>query len=140
VSETESTARAEKTGVTLDALLVEAAAYLARAEAGALGSAEATAAEAIDIYRSVAGIRKQADEMFDQVQGRAKELLSEIIVETGKTEWSTDFGKAYIPKPSISARYDTKALDALCASDPELAARLAPHRIESERAGSLTIR
>lgn len=42
--------------------------------------------------------------------------------------------------PSVSASYDTKALDALCASSPQIAAVLAPHRRETVRSGALTIR
>jgi hypothetical protein len=40
----------------------------------------------------------------------------------------------------VSASYDVKALDALCKSSPDLAAILLPHRKETQRAGSLTIR
>lgn len=96
-------------------------------------STEDAVATAIEVY-------KDAGKYADDVRKHAKAAIEEIILETGQTEWSTPAGKIYFPKPSLSVSYDAKALDALCASSPELAAILKPHRRETERAGSMTIK
>lgn len=74
------------------------------------------------------------------VENLARERLREVFALTGQTNWNTPAGKAYRSADSVSASYDTKALDALCASSPQIAAVLAPHRRETVRAGSLTVR
>ena len=88
---------------------------------------------AVEVYKDVGKYSKD-------VQAKAKALIEEIIIETGQSEWKTKAGKVYFPKPSVSARYDTKALDALCARNDELKRILWPHRKETERPGSMTIR
>jgi hypothetical protein len=111
------------------------------AQAGAGGQEmEAAAKSAIEIYRAASGMRKQLDDVIGVAQGRAKQVLTAVIAATGRTNWKSQFGSAYIPAPSVSVRYDAEALDALCAADPELAAKLRPFRSEQHRAGSLTIR
>lgn len=75
-----------------------------------------------------------------KVEADAREALSAIMAATGRTDWNTPAGRAYVPAAGVTVSYDAKALDALCASSPELAAVLQPHRRESMRAGSLTIR
>lgn len=70
----------------------------------------------------------------------ARRALDGIMAETGITTYRTPAGDAYIPAPSTRVTYDTKALDALCASSPELARVLSPHRRETSVPGSLTIR
>ena len=77
---------------------------------------------------------------INAIQSRAKAVLTDIMSETGRLDWQTDAGRAYLPRPGITIRYDTKRIEALCAIDPGIAAKLAPCRIESERPGSLTIR
>lgn len=74
------------------------------------------------------------------VESLARERLAEVFQATGQANWSTPAGKAYRSADSVSASYDTKALDALCASSPQIADILRPHRKETQRAGSLTIR
>lgn len=88
---------------------------------------------AVEVY-------KDAGKYLKAVQKEAKQIVTDIIVETGQDKWKSDTGQVYISKSSVSVRYDTKALDALCASSPELKEILWPHRKESERAGSLTIK
>lgn len=59
--------------------------------------------------------------------------------ETGQTKFATQAGRVAVTAPSVSVSYDRKALDALCASDPALAAKLAPHRKEIERPGTMRV-
>lgn len=77
---------------------------------------------------------------WEAVQAAARAKLSEVIAATGRTDWATPAGRAYVPAAGVSVSYDAKALDVLCKSSPELAAVLLPHRKEPQRAGSLTIR
>ena len=77
---------------------------------------------------------------WEAVQAAARAKLSEVIAATGRTDWNTPAGRAYVPAAGVSISYDSKALDALCKSSPELAAVLLPHRKETQRAGSLTIK
>lgn len=77
---------------------------------------------------------------WEAVQAAARAKLSEVIAATGRTDWATPAGRAYVPAAGVSVSYDAKALDVLCKSSPELAAVLLPHRKETQRAGSLTIR
>lgn len=94
---------------------------------------EQAVAIAIEVY-------KDAGKYLKDIQASAKQIVTDIIVETGQDRWKSDAGQVYIGKPSVSVRYDTKALDALCASDDRIKRLLWPHRIESERVGSLTIK
>lgn len=96
--------------------------------------------ESIELYRAANNVKKTINETIDESLATCKDMLAAAIVVTGRTEWKTPFGMAYIPKPSTSVRYDAKALDALCEHDAELAAKIGPFRKETERAGSLTIR
>lgn len=75
-----------------------------------------------------------------KVEADARDALASIIAATGRTDWTTPAGRAYVPAAGVSVSYDAKALDALCKSSPELAAVLLPHRKETQRAGSLTIK
>ena len=88
---------------------------------------------AIEVY-------KDSGKYLKAVQSEAKKIVTDVIVETGQDKWKVETGQVYVSNPSKSVRYDTKALDALCASDERLKRILWPHRIESERAGSLTIK
>lgn len=93
--------------------------------------------KAIDIAMTV---YKDAGKYLKAIQTRAKQIVTDIITETGQDRWKSEAGQVYISNPSVSVRYDAKALDALCASDDSLKRILWPHRKESERAGSLTIK
>jgi hypothetical protein len=94
---------------------------------------EAAVAIAVEVY-------KDAGKYLKAIQAQAKKIVTDIIIETGQDRWKSDAGQVYIGKPSVSVRYDAKALDALCASDDTVKRLLWPHRKESERAGSLTIK
>lgn len=89
--------------------------------------------KAIEVYKDCKRYAKE-------VQVRARVIIEDIIIETNQTDWNTENGRVYFPKPSVSIRYDAKALDALCASNPQLKEILWPHRKETERPGSMTIR
>lgn len=92
--------------------------------------------DAVTLYQEISGYKK----VLDELQKKLKEIVGDVIMETGQMDWQTSNGRVYVPKPGVSVRYDPKALDILCESDPELKKRLAPHRKETERAGSLTIK
>ena len=97
----------------------------------------------IDTVYDAITLYKEAKSVADRANAHAaavKELIAVVLEETGEEGYSTPAGKCYMTKPGTSVRYDTKALDALRASSPEMARILDPHRTESERAGSLTIR
>jgi len=100
------------------------------------GSAEDAAAHAIGIYRAA------GDEAgrFKAIQDRAKAAIGELIAETGNERWNTPAGVAVLTSPSVRVIWDAKALDALCASDDDLARVLAPHRRETMVAGSVTVK
>lgn len=98
-------------------------------------STEAAMENAVAVYHAAqAGI-----DDYKAVADAAKALMSEIVAETGVIKWTTRAGGAQVTAPSVTIAYDAKALDALCASSPELAAVLAPHRRVTERAGSLRV-
>lgn len=96
---------------------------------------EAAMENAVAVYHAA----KAGMDEYQTVADAAKGLMSEIIAETGVTKWATRAGGAQVTAPSVTITYDAKALDALCASSPELAAVLSPHRRVSERAGSLRV-
>ena len=100
------------------------------------GDTDAAVEYLIGVYKA----GKSYQDAIGEVMKEAKETLMEIMVETGKTDFKTDTGRVMITKPGVSVRYDTKALDRLAAQNPEAAAILSPHRIEKERAGTMTIR
>lgn len=96
--------------------------------------------EAISIVLDAKGCAALATKPWADVEAEARRVLDGVMAETGCTTYRTPSGDAYIPAPSTRVTYDTKALDALCASSPELARVLAPHRRETSVPGSLTIR
>lgn len=99
------------------------------------GTPEQSVESAIMVYQAAAAEM----DAYRAVQAKAKELITDVMTETGNTDYRTAAGKAMVSKPSVSVRYDPKALDALCQSDPTLGEYLAPHRKVSERAGTLRI-
>ena len=76
---------------------------------------------------------------WEQQAAKAKEMINEIIVETGETKLVTKSGTALVTKPSPRVSYDWKKLDELCEDDNELANRILPFRKVTEVAGSLRI-
>ena len=77
---------------------------------------------------------------LEAAQKAVKQKISDIFVELGIDKAETVAGKIYVSAPALIVSYDTKALDALAASDDGIKRLLWPHRKETERAGSLTIR
>lgn len=114
--------------------------WLRLLEDGQTKNAETAVADAIGIYKTAASYQKATAEIWGDIQQRAKQIIVDVAMETGQTDWRTGTGSCYLPRPGVFVRYDAKALDTLCQSDPELAAKLAPFRSEAERPGSLTIR
>lgn len=91
----------------------------------------------------LAGLYLEIANQIDQlraIQAEVKDAIGEIFVETGQTSADTSAARLTISSPGVSVRYDAKALDVLIQSDPRWAALLSPHRTETERAGTLTIR
>ena len=70
----------------------------------------------------------------------AKQVISDVIIETGLDRFEVNAGMAYVSKPSIRTSYDVKGLDKLSAERPDLAGILALYRTTKEVAGTLTIR
>jgi len=99
-------------------------------------SPESQAETAIMVYQAAAAEMDR----FKEIQKRAKVLLEDYMEYTEQTKVRNGAGQAYFTKDSVSVRYDTKALDALCQSHDDLALVLWPHRKESKRKGSLTIK
>jgi hypothetical protein len=96
----------------------------------------ATAVEsAIAVYHAASA----ASDEFAAVKDAAKQLIQDVMTETGQTAYSTQAGKASITAPSQSVTYDAKAIDILLRDDADLALRLSPYRKVSERAGTLRI-
>jgi hypothetical protein len=83
---------------------------------------------------------KAEQDRFKELQDRAKLIISDVMAELGMDKITTQAGVATVSSASKSVRYDTKALDALAASSDEIARILEPHRKETMRMGSLSIR
>lgn len=128
------------TEAVLDSTWDELSDLLCDVEHGRTRDTATAASTAIDVYKLAKQGEAKALEPWQRLQTRAKSALSDIIAETGVAEWAGQFGRCYVPAAGVSVSYDAKALDALCASDPDLAAKLQPHRKVSERPGSLTVR
>ena len=97
---------------------------------------EAALATATAVYQDAANRIEQ----LQAVQAQAKQLITDIFVETGTTDARTPTAQVYVSRPGVTVSYDVKALDALAAADAEVAELLTPFRRQSERAGTLTIR
>ncbi len=76
---------------------------------------------------------------YATVKEAARQLITDVMTETGKTDYATRAGKVSVTAAGRSVSYDAKALDILLRDDADLALRLAPYRKETERAGSLRI-
>ena len=103
---------------------------------GALPDTETAMNEAIAVYRNMGAQVKE----FEALQARAKQIVTEIMQETGQVKAITPAGTAQFTADSVRVSYDTKAIDALVASDDGLARLLTPHRKETAVKGSLTIK
>jgi hypothetical protein len=103
---------------------------------GKVADTEAALRETIHVYRSLGMQVKE----LEALQARAKQLASEIMQETGQTKAITPAGTASFAAASERVSWDSKALDALCASDELIALILLPHRKVTQVAGGLTIK
>lgn len=103
---------------------------------GALPDTETALIEAIAVYRNMGAQIKE----FEALQSRAKQIVTEIMQETGQVKAITSAGTAQFTADSVRVSYDTKALDALRLSDELLDRVLTPHRKETAVKGSLTIK
>lgn len=104
------------------------------------GTPDEAVESAIAIYRDAGEFIKKEVAPWEALRSEAKQIISDVMTETGVTSWKTKAGSAIVPAPGMTVSYDAKALDALCASDDAIKRLLWPHRAEKERAGSLTIR
>jgi len=104
--------------------------------AGKYANTEDALTDAITVYRGIAADIKELEATKD----RAKQIVTEIMQETGQVKAITPAGTAQFTNNSIRVSWDAKALDALCASDDGLARLLTPHRKETAVLGSLTIK
>ena len=100
------------------------------------GTPDEAAEHAIEVYRRIAD--EQAT--LKTYQDAAKAAIGDLIAETGRERWETPAGIAVLTSPSVRVSWDSKALEALCKSSPQIAEILAPHRRESMVAGSVTIK
>lgn len=74
------------------------------------------------------------------LQARARAIVATGMEAGGIDGFTTASGaKAVREKPVTVVRWDAHALDAVCASLPDVAAIIAPHRRETVRAGALRI-
>ena len=105
-------------------------------QAGSMPNAETALTNAITVYRELSARVKT----IEAQQARAKQIVTEIMQETGQVKAITPAGTAQFTADSVRVSYDTKALDALCASDGLVARLLNPHRKETAVKGSLTIK
>ena len=118
-------------GATLHlTILGELSGMLANAE-----STEDAISNAIQVY-TIAG-NMAAD--LAKTKDEAKQLITDIIEETGQVEWANTAGSVRLSAPSIRVSYDAKALDILLRDDIELANRLHVYRKETEVPGTLRI-
>ena len=99
------------------------------------GAPELSAETAIAVYLAASA----EIDAYTAIKDAAKKLIGDIMAETAQTAYSTKAGRVSITAPSVSVSYDTKALDALAASNDDYARLLAPHRKQTERAGTMRI-
>ena len=91
---------------------------------------------AIFMYRDLA----ERIKALQEAQAAQKQTITDIFTELNIDKATTPAGKALITAPSVTVSYDAKALDVLRASDDRLDRMLSPHRKETMRAGTLTIK
>lgn len=82
---------------------------------------------------------KSLMDAFKVIQDEAKQVLADVMEETGKTRLEGSCGTCTVTEPSFRVSYDTKALDALLKSSDEAERLLAPHRNVTPVAGSMRI-
>jgi hypothetical protein len=98
------------------------------------------ASRAIEAYKYAKQEERLASAPWKEVQAQAKEVLLWAMQSLNSDSIETEAGRAYMRTGHTRVTYDAKALDALCASSPELASILTPHRKEKEYPPTLTVR
>lgn len=96
--------------------------------------------ELVRVYRAANKASKDAAAQWKLIATDSKKTLDDLLSKNGIARFNGEHGQAYFTRPGETTRYDAKALDALCESDPKLADILRPHRKVSKRSGTLTIR
>ncbi len=91
---------------------------------------------ALAVYQAAAS----AIDRYERVKEAARQVISDVIVETGTLKWTTAAGSASVAKPGTTVTYDAKGLDSLMEKDPAAWAVLSSFRREKPRDGSLVIR
>lgn len=114
-------------------MLTELLSALDRAKTG---TPEQSVESAVMVYLAA---QAEADK-YTELQAQCKALITEVMTETGKLTYRTACGTVAISSAALSISYSATALDALCASMPELASVLAPHRKQIERPGVMRIK
>lgn len=119
---------------TMSTLLVQLADIEARAASG-----KATAAD-IDTAVEAALAAGEVLAGWRGVESQAKRLIEAMMTTGGLDRFATRGGSAVLKSRPVMVRsFDSAALDALCASLPDVARMLEPHRREHLRAGSLKV-
>ncbi len=91
---------------------------------------------ALAVYQAASA----AIDRYERVKDAARQVVIDVIAETGTLKWTTLAGTVSVSKPGVSVTYDSKGLDALLKKDPAASELLAPFRREKPRDGSLVIR
>ena len=94
------------------------------------------ASEAMSIYLEMGDRIAE----LDVIRASAKQVIADVLTEIGGDKLETPAGVAYVTKPSLRVSYDTKGLDKLTSTRPDLAGVLSLYRTEKEIAGALTVR
>lgn len=118
---------------TMHDLLIQLADIDARVAAG-----KATAAD-VDAAVDVALTAAAALDGWRGVESQAKRIIAAALDAGSIDQFKASAATVQRGRPVPTIRYSAHALDVLCASYPELARVLAPHRREGLRAGSLRI-
>lgn len=99
----------------------------------------ATPKEAIDKALEVYMRAKALADDYAAIVATAKKVVEDAMIEADVARYDAEIATINRIEPTRSTSYDTKALDALCKSSPEIRAILEPHRKETIRAGSVRI-
>lgn len=94
---------------------------------------EATNA-ALEVFTVAASIKST----LDALQKKAKEVLEDVMLETGEIKWESELATAIRVETAGAVTYDRKALDVLCDADQYIAEKIGKYRKVGE--GNVTIR
>lgn len=121
------------TAPTMHDLLIQLADIDVRVAAG-----KATAGD-VDAAVDVALTAAAALDGWRGVESQAKRIIAAALDAGSIDQFKASGATVQRGKPVPTIRYSAHALDVLCASYPDIARVLAPHRREGLRAGSLRI-